>query len=62
SDDGRGFEVDPAFRAYGGHWGLLGMKERAAELRGTLRVRSAPGRGTTVALRLPEWGIARRVS
>jgi len=54
SDDGRGFQVDPAFRAYGGHWGLLGMKERAAELRGTLTVRSSPGRGTTVVLRLPE--------
>jgi signal transduction histidine kinase len=54
SDDGRGFQVDPAFRAYGGHWGLLGMKERAAELRGTLTVRSSPGRGTTVALRIPD--------
>ena len=54
SDDGKGFDVDPAFRAYGGHWGLLGMKERAAELRGTLAVRSAPGRGTTIALQLPD--------
>jgi two-component system sensor histidine kinase DegS len=54
SDDGRGFEPDPAFRAYGEHWGLLGMKERAAELRGTLAVRSSPGRGTTVVLRLPD--------
>src|SRR4029453_4788521 len=54
SDDGGGFQADPAFRAYGGHWGLLGMKERAAELRGTLTVRSAPGRGTTVVLRLPD--------
>jgi len=53
ADDGKGFQVDPAFRAYGGHWGLLGMKERAAELRGTLAVRSSPGRGTTVVLRLP---------
>jgi signal transduction histidine kinase len=46
--------VDPEFRAYGGHWGLLGMKERAAELRGALTVRSAPGRGTTVGLRIPD--------
>ena len=53
TDDGRGFEVDPAFRAYGGHWGLLGMKERASELRGTLTVRSAPGHGTTIAIRIP---------
>ena len=54
SDDGKGFDVDPEFRVYGGHWGLLGMKERAAELRGALSVRSAPGRGTTVALRVPD--------
>jgi signal transduction histidine kinase len=53
SDDGKGFQVDPAFRAYGGHWGLLGMRERAAELRGALTVRSAPGQGTTVAFRVP---------
>jgi len=53
SDDGKGFQVDPAFRAYGGHWGLLGMRERAAELRGAIRVRSAPGQGTTVAFRVP---------
>ena len=54
SDDGKGFAVDPEFRAYGGHWGLLGMKERAAGLRGTLSVQSEPGRGTTVALRVPD--------
>jgi PAS domain S-box-containing protein len=54
SDDGMGFRVEPVFRAYGGHWGLLGMKERASELRGTLTIRSEPGRGTTVALRLPD--------
>ena len=54
SDDGKGFQVDPEFRAYGGHWGLLGMKERATNLCGTLTVRSSPGRGTWVALRIPE--------
>ena len=53
SDDGKGFELDPTFRAYGAHWGLLGMKERASELRGALTVRSALGQGTTVVLRLP---------
>jgi PAS domain S-box-containing protein len=54
SDDGKGFNVDPEFRAYGGHWGLLGMKERAAELRGTLTIRSSPGQGTTIAVRIPD--------
>ena len=52
-DDGKGFQVDPEFRGYGGHWGLLGMRERAAELQGSLRIESAPGCGTTVSLRLP---------
>jgi len=54
SDDGIGFQLDPTFRAHGAHWGLLGMKERASELRGALAVRSARGRGTTVVLRLPD--------
>jgi PAS domain S-box-containing protein len=59
SDDGKGFRVDPVFRAYGGHWGLLGMKERASELRGMLTIRSALGRGTTVTLRLPDCTTSR---
>jgi signal transduction histidine kinase len=53
SDDGRGFEVDPDFRSYEGHWGLLGMQERASSLGGALMVHSAPERGTTVKLLLP---------
>jgi signal transduction histidine kinase len=39
-----------------GGLGLTTMYERAAELGGRLEVRSAPGRGTTVALRLPGGG------
>ena len=52
-DDGRGFVVDPDFRSYGGHWGLLGMRERASQLRGTLSVSSAPGNGTEIVLQVP---------
>jgi signal transduction histidine kinase len=48
-DDGRGFE---ATRTRG--MGLLGMEERVTRLKGTLRVESAPGAGTTVEARLPE--------
>jgi signal transduction histidine kinase len=53
NDDGIGFVPpapttgDPARR-----WGLLGMRERAARLGGTLRVDSAPGRGTTIRLEI----------
>jgi signal transduction histidine kinase len=52
-DDGRGFVVEEDFRSYQGHWGLLGMHERASGLGGALTVESAPGSGTTVTLVLP---------
>lgn len=53
SDDGRGFVVDPDLHAYGGHWGLLGMRERASQICGRLRIRSTPGQGTEIVLRAP---------
>ena len=53
TDDGRGFVVDPDFRAYGGHLGLLGMQERANQAHGTLTVRSSPGHGTEIVLLVP---------
>jgi signal transduction histidine kinase len=56
ADDGSGFSVDPDRRTYAGHWGLLGMRERASQLRGRLVVRSAPGAGTKVVLRVPSRG------
>jgi NarL family two-component system sensor histidine kinase YdfH len=49
-DDGRGF--DPS-DSEAGHYGLLGMRERARLAGGTLAVESAPGRGTTVQLGVP---------
>jgi signal transduction histidine kinase len=53
SDKGQGFVVDPELRAYGGHLGLLGMRERASEAGGRLMVDSAPGQGTTIRLTIP---------
>jgi signal transduction histidine kinase len=53
-DDGAGF--DPATRTDG--FGVLGMRERAALLHGTLDIESAPGQGTTVRCTLP---VKRRV-
>ena len=49
-DDGAGFDPGGDF---GGHFGLTSMRERAGRLGGTLTVESAPGRGTTVRVRLP---------
>ena len=53
-DDGAGF--DPTNRTEG--FGVLGMRERAALLHGTLDIQSAPGLGTTVRCTLP---VQRRV-
>lgn len=51
-DDGVGFEVGAAGAA-AGHYGLVGMRERARLAGGELTVSSAPGQGTAVRLRLP---------
>jgi PAS domain S-box-containing protein len=53
SDDGRGFAVASDFQAYGGHWGLLGMRERASQVHGKLSLRSSPGHGTELVFLLP---------
>lgn len=52
-DDGRGFAVASDFEAYGGHWGLLGMRERASQVRGKLSLQSTPGHGAKVVLLVP---------
>lgn len=54
-DDGRGFLVDVDVRTYAGRWGLLGMRERASQLGGSVAIRSSPGGGTKVLLRVPTW-------
>ena len=51
-DKGAGFVVDEA-AGKAGHYGLLGMKERAATIDGTLEIASGPGQGTRVTLRVP---------
>lgn len=58
-DDGNGFTVEQDFHSYEGHWGLLGMTERAKQVGGKLTVRSAPGCGTTVTLLLATGSGAR---
>jgi signal transduction histidine kinase len=58
-DDGAGFVVDPSHRSYAGHWGLLGMRERADQLDAEIDVISTPGKGTVVALRIPRTGRTR---
>jgi len=65
-DDGRGFENKPAGQNLGsimalesdwpvseGHFGLIGIQERAAQLGGRLQVTSALGQGTTLRVEFP---------
>jgi len=54
-DDGKGFDVEQTFaKAEGsGHFGVVGMRERAEAAGGQLVVRSEPGRGTIVRASIP---------
>jgi NarL family two-component system sensor histidine kinase YdfH len=50
-DNGRGF--DPSAVAGQGHYGLLGLRERARLLDGQFALLTAPGEGTTLRFLLP---------
>jgi signal transduction histidine kinase len=52
-DNGRGFDQGGVFTSSGGHFGLLGMRERAERLGGELRLASHPGEGTEVEVTAP---------
>jgi signal transduction histidine kinase/ligand-binding sensor domain-containing protein len=52
-DDGQGFEPSGAFSIVGGHFGILGMQERAERLGGKFALASHPGSGTQVEVRVP---------
>ena len=50
-DDGRGF--DPEAQIADGHFGLIGMRERAEQIGGVLSIDSAAERGTQIAIDVP---------
>ena len=52
-DDGCGFAPHQARGAAEGHWGLAGMRERAAQCRGALDIESTPGSGTRLVATIP---------
>jgi signal transduction histidine kinase len=52
-DDGRGFEVPAVGTTLNGHFGLLGMHERAERIGGRLSLVSRPGQGTEVSVSVP---------
>ena len=53
-DDGIGFAVpaNPSEFPKNGHFGLLGLKERAELIHAELEISSTPGSGTTISIRL----------
>jgi len=59
-DDGRGFLWEPEFGWSSRGEGLPGMRERAELLGGALRVESAPGAGTRIAVTVPLPLVGRR--
>lgn len=52
-DNGHGFEQDGVFSSRGGHFGLIGMRERAERLGGELHLESHRGEGTEVEVKVP---------
>ncbi|MEU8122765.1 sensor histidine kinase [Spirillospora sp. NPDC049024] len=53
-DDGRGFQPPQLTDlAREGHYGLIGLHERAQRVGGTVMISSRPGAGTTISARLP---------
>lgn len=54
-DDGKGFDVKGSLSELprAGKLGLIGMEERARLLDGNLRIRSEPGKGTTIEIEAP---------
>ena len=52
-DDGLGIDAFTLLHGRAQHWGLIGMRERAKQLRGRLTIVSRPKMGTRVTLRVP---------
>ena len=52
-DDGKGMERGTAERGHGGHWGIVGMHERARALGAQLNIWSRLGSGTELELTVP---------
>ena len=55
SDDGVGFEMPDRADTLTelGHFGLIGMRERAELIGASLTIRSAPSQGTQIELQMP---------
>ncbi len=45
--------MDDAFAGMGGHFGLIGIRERAERIGGEFHLQSEPGGGTEVEITVP---------
>jgi signal transduction histidine kinase len=61
-DNGSGIAPEIAAKGRSGHFGLIGMYERASRMRGKLTVSSSPGGGTEVELVVPRSIVFQRES
>jgi signal transduction histidine kinase len=55
NDDGRGFEAFQPKPENGGGFGIISMKERAAQMRGKVKIVTAEGKGTAIWVSIPRW-------
>ena len=55
-DDGQGFDNEMTSNGRAGHFGLIGMRERAEQIGGTLSIHSIEGSGTEVVADVPVSG------
>ena len=53
ADDGRGFSPTGETSGVNGHFGLTGMRERAAGVNAKLKLDTAPGSGTKLSIEVP---------
>jgi signal transduction histidine kinase len=54
TDDGKGFDPANCHGSADGHFGILGMRERAKAFNGSVKIASKPGNGTKVSVVLEE--------
>ena len=53
ADDGQGFEREGALSSRTGHFGLIGMRERAERMGGEFKLTCRPCEGTEIKVSVP---------
>ena len=54
SDNGCGFDLQATEKIPGPHFGLMGMRERAAKMGGELNLETAPQKGCCLSVTVPK--------